>query len=181
MFVLTSPEIVERGIIPVKYANGGFGVEGGQNMSPPFTWKNAPEGTKSFALACIDPDVPLEWEWFPYKDQVKVGMLPGDCFVHWVVCDIPASVNSLTEGASPDKLPSGAKEIATSFDAFGLKGYGGMAPPQVHKAHGYVFTVYALNVDALGLAPDSSYIDFINAMKGKVLATSSLTAYFGHY
>lgn len=101
MFVLTSPEIVEQGVIPVKYAYGEFGVEGGQNMSPPLTWKDAPELTKSFALACVDPDVPLEAEWFPYKEQLKVGMLPGDLFVHWVVCDIPSSVNSLIEGASP--------------------------------------------------------------------------------
>ena len=181
MFVLTSPEIVEQGVIPVKYTNGGFGVEGGLNISPPFTWKGAPGGTKSFALTFVDPDVPLEAEWFPYRDQVKVGMLPGDLFIHWIICDIPASVTSLAEGASPDKLPSGAKELATSFSAFGLKGYGGAAPPQGHKAHGYIFTLYALNVDSLGLTPDNNYVDLMNAMKGKVLATSSLTAYFGHY
>lgn len=181
MFVLTSPEIVEQGVIPVKYANGGFGVEGGQNISPPFAWKDAPGGTKSFALTCVDPDVPLEAEWFPYRDQLKVGMLPGDLFIHWIVCDIPASVTSIAEGASPDKLPSGAKDLATSYTPFGLNGYGGSAPPQGHKAHRYIFTLYALGVDTLGLTPDNNYIDLTNAIKGKVLATASLTAYFGHY
>jgi Raf kinase inhibitor-like YbhB/YbcL family protein len=181
MFVLTSPEIVEQGIIAVRYTNGGFGVEGGQNISPPIAWEDAPSGTKSFALACVDPDVPLEAEWFPYKEQLKVGMLPGDLFIHWLVCDIPASVKSLAEGASPNKLPSGAKELATSYTPFGLKGYGGAAPPKGHKAHRYIFTLYALSVDTLRLSSGSGYIEFINAMKGKVLATSSLTAYFGHY
>ncbi|MEA1872344.1 MAG: kinase inhibitor, partial [Chloroflexota bacterium] len=67
MFTLTSPEIVERGVIPTRYANGIGGVEGGGNISPPFNWDGALEGTRSFALTCVDPDVPLEEEWFPYK------------------------------------------------------------------------------------------------------------------
>jgi len=181
MFVLTSPEIIEQGIIPLKYGCGAFGVEGGENISPPLNWNGAPEGTKSFALACVDPDVPMEEEWFPYKENIKVGMLPGDLFIHWLVCDIPASATAVIEGASPDKLPTGAKEIATSYTPFGINGCGGMAPPKGHKAHKYIFTIYALSVESLGLNQDSGYADFANAAKGKILATSSLTGYFGHY
>jgi Raf kinase inhibitor-like YbhB/YbcL family protein len=181
MFALTSPEIVEQGLIPTKYALGAFGVEGGENLSPPFNWSNPPEGTKSFALTLVDPDVPLEEEWFPYKEQVQVGMLPGDLFIHWIACDIPAATTGIVEGASPGNLPSGAKELASSFAAFGRSGYGGPAPPKGHKAHSYIFTLYALNVDSLNLSPESGYTDFLNAIKGKVLATSSLTTYFGHY
>jgi len=177
MFTLRSDEIVEQGIIPTKYANGAWGVEGGQNLSPPFNWSNAPEGTRSFALTCVDPDVPLEEEWFPYKEQLKVGMLPGDLFIHWIACDMPASTTALAEGASPDKIPSESEELVTSF---GAKGYGGPAPPKGHKAHSYIFTLYALNGDTLGLPSEAGYTDFINAIKGKVLARSSLTAYFGH-
>jgi Raf kinase inhibitor-like YbhB/YbcL family protein len=177
MLTLVSSEIVEQGVIPTKYANGAWGVEGGQNLSPPLNWSNVPEGTRSLALSCVDPDVPLEEEWFPYKKQLKVGMLPGDLFIHWIICDIPVSATALIEGASPDKIPSGAKELVTSF---GTKGYGGSAPPKGHKAHAYIFTLYALNVSALGLSSEAGYTDFINAIKGKVLASSSLTAYFGH-
>jgi len=47
-------------------------------------------------------------------------------------------------------------------------------------AHAYIFTLYALNVSSLGLSGEASYADFIGAIKGKVLATAGLTAYFGH-
>lgn len=177
MFTLASPEFVEQGVFPTKYANGEWGVKGGQNLSPPFIWNNAPEQTKSFALTCVDPDVPLEAEWFPHKEQLKVGALPGDLFIHWIICDIPASKTALAEGESPSKIPSGAKELVTSF---GVKGYGGPAPPKGHKAHGYIFTLYALNVDTVGVSLEAGYTDFINALKGKVIARSSLTVYFGH-
>lgn len=126
----------------------------------------------------VDPDVPLEEEWFPFKEQLKVGILPGDLFIHWIICDVPASTTVLAEEVSPDKIPSGAKELVTSF---GAKGYGGPAPPKGHKAHKYILTLYALSIDRLGLSPEAGYVDFINAIKGNVLATSSLTAYFGHY
>jgi Raf kinase inhibitor-like YbhB/YbcL family protein len=177
MFTLTSPEIVERGVIPTRYANGAWGVECGENISPPFNWDGAPEGTRSFALTCVDPDVPLEEEWFPYKEQLKVGTLPGDLFIHWIVCDIPVSIKALVERASPYDMPSGAKELVTSF---GTAGYGGPAPPKGHKAHAYIFTIYALGVEHLGLPKEAGYGDFINAMKGKILATASVTGYFSH-
>lgn len=173
MFNLLSPEIVEQGIIPTKYTVDNPNKIG---ISPPLGWSDAPQGTKSFALALVDPDVPMEEEWFPFP--IKVGDLPGDLFIHWLVYDIPLSATHLSEGVSPGgSLPAGAKELKNSFPSLG---YGGMGPPPGHKAHRYIFTLYALNVDTLELSPEASYIDFINAMKGKILATASLSAYFGH-
>ncbi len=178
MFVLTSSELIEQGLIPLKYANAAWGVEGGQNLSPQLSWSSAPPGTKSFALSCIDADLPLDAEWFPFKNQIQAGTLPGDLFIHWVACDLPASVSELSEGASPSSMPSGTCELMTSF---GAAGYGGPAPPKGHKAHAYVFTLYALNVNTIGLSAEAGYGDFVSAMRGKVIATASLVAYFGHY
>ena len=172
---LLSPEIVEQGVIPAKYSTDNPNQVG---VSPPLNWSDVPQGTKSFALTLVDPDVPLEEEWFPYKDMLKVGILPGDLFVHWMVYSIPASVTSLSEGASTGgNLPADAKELVNNM---GMPGYFGMGPPAGHKAHKYTFTLYALSVDALELSPEASYIDFINAIKGKILATASLSGYFGH-
>jgi len=170
MLTFTSSEIVEQGIIPTKDTMDNPNQVG---ISPPLSWTNVPPGAKSFALALVDPDVPLEEEWFPFKDMLKVGTLPGDLFVHWMVYDIPASANGLSEGS----LPAGAKELKTSMVQ---AGYSGMGPPAGHKAHKYIFTLYALNVDTLGLSPEASYVDFTNAIKGKILAAASLTGYFGH-
>lgn len=179
MFNLLSSEIVEQGIIPTKYSQDNPNKIG---VSPPLNWSDAPQGTKSFALAVVDPDVPLEEEWFPFKEMLKVGMLPGDLFIHWIAYDIPASATGLGESASPGgSLPASAKELKNSGAAMGMPvGYMGMGPPPGHKAHRYIFTLYALDTDALGLSPEASYADFVNAIKGKILATASLTAYFGH-
>jgi len=60
----------------------------GKDISPQLSWSGAPEGTKSFALTCIDPDAPM-----------------GD-FIHWLVYDIPVSVTDFSRGGH---LPAGAK------------------------------------------------------------------------
>ena len=179
MFTLTSSEFVAQGIIPDMYT-----LALGKNISPPFSWCNIPEGTKSFAFTIVDPDVP----WGKYGNP-PAGFLPGDLFIHWVVYDIPAEVTSFGEGISPKgTLPEGAKELNNScLEEFGPEspyykfrsGYIGMGPPTGDIAHGYVFTLYALNTETLELSPEARYPDFIDAIKGKVLARSSFIAYFG--
>lgn len=107
----------------------GFGCSGG-NVSPAFSWKNAPTGTKSFVLTIHDKDAPTGIGW-----------------MHWVVANIPAKVNSLPAGitAKGSKLPKGALQTRTDF---GGPGYGGACPPAGSK-HRYVITLTALKVDKL--------------------------------
>jgi Raf kinase inhibitor-like YbhB/YbcL family protein len=128
---LSSTAFANNGTLPLRYASTDAG---GQNVSPPLSWSGAPSGTRSFVLVCLDPD--------------------ADNFVHWVMYDIPASVNSLPEGVPPQAtLPNGAKQGENYADTIG---YFGPEPPP-GELHRYVFTLYALAVDSLGLEPGASY------------------------
>lgn len=52
----------------------GFGCTG-DNVSPQLAWKNAPAGTRSFAVTVRDPDAPSGSGWW-----------------HWTVVNIASSV-----------------------------------------------------------------------------------------
>ncbi len=94
-----------------------------EDVSPPLAWRNAPEGTRSFAVICHDPDAPL------IKDD-NYG------FVHWVLYNIPASVTALEEGSNG---------FTQGSNDFGSAGYGGPMPPPGHGVHHYFFWVFALD------------------------------------
>ncbi len=176
-FSLTSDAFVENGVIPVRYSGDGA------NVSPPLAWSGAPASTQSFVLTLVDPDVPFGEEVPVYGQMPPPGTVPGDLFIHWLVADIPADTESLADGASPGSMPAGVRELRTSFALFGgpANQYGGPAPPPQLRAHAYEFTLYALDVPALAeLTAESDHAALTEAMAGHVLATTSLTGYFGH-
>ena len=115
----------------------GFGCAGG-NTSPHLAWSDAPEGTKSFAVTCYDPDAPT-----------------GSGFWHWVVVNIPANATELALGAGGPggSLPEGALQTRTDF---GAPGWGGPCPPQGDHPHRYIFTVFAVGEETLPVEADTS-------------------------
>jgi Raf kinase inhibitor-like YbhB/YbcL family protein len=159
-FVLHSTDI--QGQISSDQVFNGFGCSG-NNISPQLSWQNAPAGTKSFAVTAYDPDAPTGSGWW-----------------HWVVFNIDKSVDNLKTGASSSgkgksAMPVGAVESVTSF---GTKGFGGACPPQGDKAHRYIFTVHALDIEKLDIDPEARAELIGFNLNSHTLAKASVMAYY---
>ena len=140
----------------------GFGCGGG-NQSPQLRWSGAPDGTRSFALTCFDPDAPT-----------------GCGFWHWVVVNIPPSVTELPLDAgnpAAGKLPAGALQVRTDF---GKPGYAGPCPPPGDHPHRYLFTLSAVGVDQLPVTADTSAAVVAFQLHFNTLASARLMGLFKH-
>ena len=124
----------------------------GRDASPELEWRNAPQGTRSFALIAEDPDA------------------PGGTWVHWVVYDLPAAVHQLSEGVPKrSEIQGGGRQ---GDNDFGRVGYGGPCPPP-GSPHRYFFRLYALDT-VLDLKGAVNKAEVEQAMKGHVLAQAEL-------
>lgn len=161
-FVLQSPQIGHDTVIGNAHFFNGFGCSG-DNVSPALSWKDPPAGTQSFVLMVHDPDAPTG----------------GSGWWHWVVTDIPATVDALPAGAGASdgsKAIPGAHQISTDF---GQPGWGGPCPPVGDKPHQYVFTLYALDVPKLDL-PAGATAALVGYMANShSLGKASLTGLYG--
>lgn len=132
-FTLESKDL--KGQLTKTQEFNSFGCRG-ENKSPQLQWSNAPKGTKSFAITVYDPDAPTGSGWW-----------------HWLMVNIPTTANNITTDASnTKKLPKGALE---TMNDYGTTNFGGACPPEGDKAHAYIFTVYALDVEKLDLTAKS--------------------------
>ena len=183
--------------IPSEFAMGrpdGFGG----NRNPHLAWEDIPEGTRSFALLCIDPDAPTVPETVGRDDlQIPVEQPRGD-FVHWAMIDIAADVRLIEAGSCSDGVtprgkrnppgPPGARQglndytgwFAGDADMGGdYFGYDGPYPPfNDLRTHRYFFRLFALDVEKLALPSRFAAGDVLHAMQGHVLG-EALT--FGTY
>ncbi len=160
-FTLTSAAFSPGGMLEHEQVFNGFGCDG-KNVSPALAWKNAPAGTKSFALMVHDPDAPTGSGWW-----------------HWVVYDLPASAHSLPAGAgSADGklLPAGTVQGRTDF---GSIGYGGACPPKGDRPHHYDFRLYALKVEKLEVPADATAALIGFMVKANALGMAETQAIYG--
>jgi Raf kinase inhibitor-like YbhB/YbcL family protein len=157
---IESADIESGGVIPSKHLFNGFGCTG-PNISPALRWSGAPAGTKSFAVTVYDPGAPSGSGWW-----------------HWMVYDIPVSVQELPTGAGNrgGTLPHGAKQGMTDY---GVKEWGGPCPPAGDAPHRYVFTLFALSVERLDVPDNATSAAVGFTLNGSTLEKAQFTAMFG--
>jgi hypothetical protein len=142
---LISPAFEHHRSIPKKHTGEG------EDVSPPLSWSNAPNGAKSFAVICHDPDAPL----------VSAGTYG---FVHWVLYNIPASIAT---------LPEGVPDHTRGINNFDREGYGGPLPPEGHGTHHYFFWLLALDKE-LDLAAGLTMWELLEKVEPHVVGMNRL-------
>lgn len=195
---LNSRTLSDGASLPLIHALGVAGPSGpvpGANRSPHLLWSDVPPATQSFAVICVDPDVPSRGDDVNQSDRTVPYDLARVDFFHWVLVDIPADVRELAEAADADGLvPRGKAAGATALGVRGINdytgwfagdaamagnygGYDGPWPPfNDERVHHYHFTVYALDVATLALPPLFTGAQARAAMAGHVLAQSTIVA-----
>lgn len=196
---LSSSDLTDQQPIDPRFAFGKLADDApmalSDNVSPHLAWSDAPATTRSFALLCIDPDVPSKVDDVNQQGRVLPAAMPRVDFCHWAMVDIPADVTELQTGQCSDGItpggkknppgPTGARQGLNDYTGFMAGdpdmagqyfGYDGPCPPWNDELlHRYVFTVYALDVDRLELPDAFTAADVREAMQGHILAEASLT------
>ena len=163
----------------------------GGNVSPHINWKNAPEGTKSFALFVVDPDAPASGDT-ANKDNMTIPKdAPRIDFYHWVVTNIPANRTRIEEGASArGVVPGGKPPGDREFGREGLNdysrwlegdyaGWDGPCPPwNDERIHRYIFELFALDIENLHPSGPFTGPDAKVVMEGHILAKASFTGIY---
>jgi Raf kinase inhibitor-like YbhB/YbcL family protein len=144
-FELTSPHFPDGEPIPSAFSCDG------QEVSPELNWEGTPADTVSFVLIMDDPDA------------------PGGTWDHWVLFNIPADQNKLSDGIEPqERLDDGSVHGSNSW---GQLGYGGPCPPD--GTHRYFFQLYALDM-MQDLPVGTSKADLLQAIDGHILGEAVL-------
>jgi Raf kinase inhibitor-like YbhB/YbcL family protein len=146
-FTLTSASFEDGGMIPTECTCEGV------DQSPALAWAGAPGQTRSFALIMDDPDA------------------PSGLFTHWLLFDIPATVQTLDSG-QPVVGIAGVND-------FQEPDYRGPCPPVGDEAHGYRFTLYALDVPSLGLSQRATRREVEGSLRDHVLGQAQLRGRYG--
>jgi Raf kinase inhibitor-like YbhB/YbcL family protein len=144
-FKLTSAAFREGQPIPRQHTCDGV------NVSPALEWSGAPQGTKTFAIICDDPDA------------------PSGTWVHWVLYNLPGDRIGLVENVpATEKVPGDGLQGTNDSEKIG---YDGPCPPS--GTHHYFFKLYALDAE-LSLKAGATKAEVLKAMEGHIIGQTQL-------
>jgi Raf kinase inhibitor-like YbhB/YbcL family protein len=121
-FVIESPAFGTGQPIPRRHTGDG------EDLSPHLSWRGIPAQAKALSLVVDDPDAPSSEPW-----------------VHWVIYQIPATLDELPEGIPPVVRPPFPPGVQQGRNSWKTAGYRGPAPPKGHGVHRYFFKLFALD------------------------------------
>ena len=196
---LVTTAFADGGFIPAEFAFGRIDAAShvalSQNRNPDFAWTDVPAATRSFALLCVDPDVPSRGDDVNQEGREVPASLARVDFFHWVLVDLPAQRRSIARGEFADGVtphgkpgpaaPGGARQgindytgwfagdAAMDGNYFGFDGP--CSPWNDTRMHHYRFTLYALNIGSLPLHGTFGGADARKAIAGHVLAEAAVT------
>ncbi|MBL4716273.1 MAG: YbhB/YbcL family Raf kinase inhibitor-like protein [Bacteroidia bacterium] len=143
-----SPAFSQLTTIPSQYTCDG------EDISIPLEWGNLPAKAKSVAIVCLDPDAPKP-------------------FTHWVLYNIPADWNKLSENFTMEQAKQ--RGVVVGKNSWDKLGYGGPCPPK--DEHRYYFQLFVLN-DMLPAKEGLTKDELMYAMRMNVMAKK---VYIGKY
>jgi Raf kinase inhibitor-like YbhB/YbcL family protein len=195
---LMSSSIVDGERIAADYALAEYAQEGhvtfSGNMNPHLAWSNAPAGTLSYVVTCIDLDSPSVGDDVNQEDREVPADLVRAEFTHWLLANLPQACIEIEEGShSQGVTPRGKASNAAPLGVHGendytmwfdgdddlggsWNGYDGCAPPWNDSIiHRYRFTVHALDTATLDLEPGFAKDELMAALDGHVIDSASIT------
>ena len=156
----------ENGYLPAKYskfAEEKYRYKGSPCLSFPIEFSDVSDKVKSIAITFLD------------HDAIPVC---GFTWIHWLVCNIPATIKSLPENISINNslnIVQGQNSFASPFvgetDSNITNRYTGPTPPNAD--HEFTLKVYGLDTD-LDLAQGYFMNDFYKAIKCHVVESDEL-------
>jgi Raf kinase inhibitor-like YbhB/YbcL family protein len=185
--------------IPAEFAFGKPGDAGepcvlSANRNPQLAWRGAPPATQSFALVCIDRDVPSRGDDVNQAGRSVPADLPRVDFAHWLMIDIPRTCTAIAGGSCSDGVtphgkrdphgPAGSRQGRNDYTGWFASdpamagdwlGYDGPCPPWNDSVlHRYRFRVYALDTARLDVAQMFGWPELQNALRGQVLSEAEI-------
>ena len=143
---ITSSEFEHGRPIPTRFSNGG------DDISPPLSWHDVPDGARELVVVVHDPDAPLV-----------------DGFTHWIVMGIDPTSTGLAEGATD--------EFEVGENTLGDDRYMGPAPPQGHGVHYYFFHLFALD-EPLATPRPRTRAQLLERIDGHIIEQARLVGTF---
>jgi Raf kinase inhibitor-like YbhB/YbcL family protein len=196
---LQSDSFPDQGVMPERNAFARIDPQSrvalAGNRNPHLAWSDVPDGTRSFVILAVDPDVPTKPDDVNQVGREVPANLPRADFFHWVLVDVAADVRTLAEGSYSNGITPRGKAGPLALDGTrqGLNdytnwfaadrdmngdyfGYDGPCPPWNDAlVHRYVFTVHALDVAERDVSGRFTGEQVRAALQGHVLAHASVT------